>query len=174
MHRHSCTRRDSISRIVVSPQSFATLARCRPFRNIEFHRLTSVNLLPAIMSHNGSFRSASTWILEIQLAVHARRPFPVPFNSRLPRPRECESVQKVRRSVYDCIREMHEENARRDLNFKCGFTRVTLIETKLYFLSAKFPFDGIYGHRTFARKSVSPLKILPPFYFRILINTLFE
>lgn len=136
--------RDSISRIVVSQQSLAALARCRPFCNSKFRRY-------ACQSPAGYYRSRDTMrfisirgILGSQ-RLHARRCSP-PANSRLPRPRECESVSEstMLRLRLHPGNAACEENARRDLNFKCGVHARYAHRNELYFLSAEFPFGRIY------------------------------
>lgn len=133
--------RASISRILVSQQSLAALARCRPFCNIEFRRY-------ACQSPAAYYRSRRCGLF--------REPTCSPSaNSRLPRPRECESVQKVRRSVYASGKcGVRRE---RDLNFKCECTRVDAHRNGLDFLSAKLPFDG---NPTVSEKISGPMKIL--------------
>jgi len=126
---NTIVHRDSISRIVTS--HWPCLARCRPFCNIEFHRYACQSPTTAITNHGGYglFRSASSWILREANLWFTRAMFPVRYNSRLPYPRECESVQEstTLRLRLHPGNAVYEENAWRDLNFKCGSTRATLI-----------------------------------------------
>lgn len=109
--------RDSISRIVVSRW---------PHWHVVDLSVTSNSTRHACQSPTGLLRIATLRFISIRLTVSLGDPtgdgraryVPRPLIPRLPCPRECESVQKVRRSVYDCIRETRSMKRTREARSK--------------------------------------------------------
>jgi len=106
MSNTSIVHRDSISRIVTS--HWPCLARCRPFCNIEFHRYACQSPTTAITNRGGTVYFDPPHRGSCERPIYGSRArcspsaiirdFRIRANAKV--------FKKVRRSVYDCFREM--------------------------------------------------------------------